>query len=133
MSTVITSVLTVDDDLWSYESGAHLTNTVCSVVTETLDFGDRFLKLIHDVALKYTSITNIYCRVQYRTTDNPAWRYSPWFLVKEGGFTTPIVSGHDIRIEFKFNRSDANAQLEYSSLGWRASDKRNFRLHSGGV
>ena len=130
---VITSVLTVDDDLWSYESGADLTTIVCSVVTETLDFGDRMLKLIHDVSLKYSAITNIYCRVQYRTTDNPAWRYSPWFLVKESGFTVPIISGHDIRVEFKFNRSSDDAQIEYTSLGWRASDKRNFRLHSGGV
>ena len=129
---VITSVLTADDELRSYESGASLTGAECSVVTETLDFGDRFLKVIHDVSARYVAVTSIYCRVQYRTTDNPAWRYSPWFLMREGGFTVPIVSGHDLRIEFKFYRSSYDAQFEYAILGWRASDKRNFRLHTGG-
>lgn len=113
-------------------------NTLATLVTETLDFGERMLKEIHSMEFGLENALNIQVRVLFKTNSHSDWQYTAWHDVFNiDNFSTPIVSGHDLRIELKFElQGYTNAdftRLEYLNLIWRRGDKRNFRLHRSQV
>lgn len=112
-------------------------NVVAVMLTESLDFIERMLKGLHSMELGISNAINIRYRIHYRTHGLPSWEVTEWIDVYDtSGFVTPIVSGHDMRIELKFELQgyeyDEYTKLEYVNLNWRRSDKRNFRLHRSG-
>jgi len=102
--------------------------SVVRVITQVLDFEERMLKSIHDVEVSTYDITNFYTRIQFVVDGSSNWRYSPWLLAVDGGFTVPLVEGHNIRLEFKYTPGD-RARFDYAKLNWFRRDARNFRLH----
>jgi len=100
-----------------------------SVITETLDFGERMIKDFHRIEFCARNTVNLECRIHYRI-DGTNWRVTPWFLVVKSGMTTPIVSGHDLKLEFRYYGVNADAQIEYVIANWRRNDKRNLRLYT---
>ena len=105
--------------------------------TETLDFIERMLKDIHSIELGITAGVNIRYRILYRIHGDPGWESTEWMPVYDtSGFTTPITSGHDLRLELELELQgldqDEYTKIEYVNLLWKRTDKRNFRLHRGG-
>lgn len=114
-----------------------VTRVVALMTTETLDFIERMLKDIHSIELGISNAVNIRYRILYRIHGDPVWESTDWMNVYDtSGFTTPITSGHDLRLEIELELQgydqDEYTKLEYINLLWRRSDKRNFRLHRTG-
>lgn len=115
--------------------GGGVLATIC---TETLDFAERMLKEVHSLEFGLTNATNIQTRILYKTNSRSGWQYTAWQDVYDiDNYNTPIVSGHDIRIEVRFELQgydeDDYTKFEYLNLLWRRGDKRNFRLHRSQV
>ncbi len=113
-------------------------NVLATVCTETLDFMERMLKEIHSMEFGLENALNIEVRVHYRTNGKLGWQYTSWHNVYDiDNFTTPIISGHDLRIELRFEIQDYAdgdfTRFEYLNVLWRRGDKRNFRVQRGQV
>jgi len=125
--SAFTSVANLDGTEYGYWKVLDADTTVY-LRTETLDFGERMLKSIHDAEIGRYDITNMYMRVWYRTVGSSGWRMSEWILCLDGGFAVPLIEGHDIQLEFKYEPG-ANARFEYVKINWQRRDLRNFRAH----
>lgn len=137
----VSSVVSINGELVGYrgeqpsvDHGGGIVRVVATVCTETIDFMERMLKDIHSLELGLSNAVNIQARIHFRVDRTSTWQTTGWFEVYDtSGFTTPIVSGHDLRIELRFEiqgfNEDDYTRLEYLNAIWKRGDKRNFRLH----
>ena len=135
----VSSIVSRDGELVGYAGTPDTQNdrVLATMQTENLDFVERMLKEVHSMELGITAGVNIRYRWIYRIHGDAGWQATEWFNVYDtSGFTTPIVSGHDLRLELELelqgHEQDEHTKIEYITLLWRRGDKRNFRLHRSG-
>jgi hypothetical protein len=85
------------------------------ISTDTIDFGNRMEKTIHQVDLGLTNTNDIYVSLDYRWESSSAFSSTPWVKADNQGQAFFMATGVEFRVKVKLLTYE-NIQLDYANI-----------------
>jgi hypothetical protein len=96
------------------------------LVTDSFDMQVRGLKTINAVEVALSGWSAPAVSIFYRLASAAPFAQTSWVPLNRDGWARINIVGTDFRVAFR-GTPEANAQLDYVTVKWQASDRRNLR------